>query len=167
MLVKWATEARELISTERRHIDMLDPVMQGKTCSISWLGVFSFPISLVKIERIYIRCLNIIIKSKVWTITHCLRLGHETMECAACFSIFLWWIIPSYLLSPGPSRYGYWACEKTMLCLQRAYQDIEFVFGLINHTYIESAINLCTWVLKTRKQLLQPLVRGWRLSNLL
>ena len=33
---------------------------------------FSLPISLVMIERIYILCLITIIKSEVWTITHCL-----------------------------------------------------------------------------------------------
>ena len=41
------------------------------------------------IERIYILCLIIIIKSEVWTITHCLGLGHETMVCAVCLSMFL------------------------------------------------------------------------------
>ena len=40
--------------------------------------------------REYILCLIIIIKSEVWYIIHCLRLGHETMVCAVCFSIFLW-----------------------------------------------------------------------------
>ena len=25
-----------------------------------------------------------------WTITHCLGLGHETMVCAVCVSVFLW-----------------------------------------------------------------------------
>ena len=54
------------------------------------LYVFSLPISLVMIERIYILCLIIIIKSEVWTITHCLGLGHETMVSAVCLSIFLW-----------------------------------------------------------------------------
>ena len=44
--------------------------------------VFSLPFSLVIIERIYILCLIIIIKSEVWTITHCLGLGHETMVYA-------------------------------------------------------------------------------------
>ena len=39
-------------------------------------------------EIIYILCL-IIIKSEVWTITRCLRLGYETMVCAVCLSIFL------------------------------------------------------------------------------
>ena len=41
------------------------------------LYVFSLPVSLVMIGRIYILCLIIIIKSGVWTITHCLGLGHE------------------------------------------------------------------------------------------
>ena len=53
------------------------------------LCVFSLPISLAMIKRIYILCLIIIIESKVWTITHCLGLGHETMVCAVCPSIFL------------------------------------------------------------------------------
>ena len=53
------------------------------------LCVFSLPISFVMIEIIYILCLTIIIKSEVWTITHCLGLGHETMVCAVCLSILL------------------------------------------------------------------------------
>ena len=59
--------------------------------NIEYVGmcVFSLPISFVMIERIYILCLIIIIKSEVWTITHCLGLGHETMVCAVCISIFL------------------------------------------------------------------------------
>ena len=38
---------------------------------------------------IYILCLIIIIETEVWTITHCLGLGHETMVSAVCLSIFL------------------------------------------------------------------------------
>ena len=53
------------------------------------LCVFSLPISVVMIGRIYILCLIIIIKSEIWTITHCLGLGHETMVCAVCLSICL------------------------------------------------------------------------------
>ena len=53
------------------------------------LYVFSLPISLVLIDIIYILCLIIIIKSEVWTITHCLGLGHEIMVSAVCLSIFL------------------------------------------------------------------------------
>ena len=53
------------------------------------LCVFSLPISFVMIDRIYKLCLIIIIKSEVWTIAHCLGLGHETMICAVCLSILL------------------------------------------------------------------------------
>ena len=53
------------------------------------LCVFSLPIFFVMIDRTYILCLIIIIKSEVWTITHCLGLGHETMVCAVCLSIFV------------------------------------------------------------------------------
>ena len=53
------------------------------------LYVFSLPISLMMIERIYILCLVIIIKSEVWTITNYLGLGHETTVSAVCLSIFL------------------------------------------------------------------------------
>ena len=51
---------------------------------------FQFTYFLVMIERIYILCLIIIIKPEVWTITHCLGLGHETMVCAVCIFVFLW-----------------------------------------------------------------------------
>ena len=53
------------------------------------LYVFSLPISVMMIERIYILCLIIIIKSELWIITHCLGLGHETMVSAVCRSILL------------------------------------------------------------------------------
>ena len=61
------------------------------------LYVFSLPISLVMIERIYILCLIIIIKSEVWTITHCLGLGHETMVSVVCLSIFVEWSLLRFL----------------------------------------------------------------------
>ena len=55
-----------------------------------WGCVFvTLPIYLVMIERIYILCRIIIIKLEIWTITHCLGLGHETMVCAVCLSMFL------------------------------------------------------------------------------
>ena len=52
------------------------------------LYVFSLPIPLVMVERIYILCFIIIIKSKLWTFTHCL--GHETMVSAVWLSKFLY-----------------------------------------------------------------------------
>ena len=62
---------------------------QISTIQYVGLCVFNLPMSFALIERIYILCLIIIIKSEVWTITHCLGLGHETMICAVCLSIFL------------------------------------------------------------------------------
>ena len=53
------------------------------------LCVFSLPISLVMIGKIYILCLIIIIKSEVWNIIHCLGLGHGTMVCAVCLYILI------------------------------------------------------------------------------
>ena len=50
----------------------------------------STSIPFVMIERIYILCLIIIIKSEVWTFTYCLGLSHETMVCAVCLSVLLW-----------------------------------------------------------------------------
>ena len=58
------------------------------------------------IERIYILCLIIIIKSEVWTITHCLGLGHETMVCAVCLSIFLCRMTPRDSCKPTYSTLG-------------------------------------------------------------
>ena len=49
-----------------------------------WGCVFSVCQSPSWWLRWYILCLIIIIKSEIWTITHCLGLGHETMVCAVC-----------------------------------------------------------------------------------
>ena len=55
------------------------------------MGAVCFQLTyfFVMIEMIYKLCLIVIIKSELWTITHCLGLGHETMVCAVCLSIFL------------------------------------------------------------------------------
>ena len=53
-----------------------------------WGCVFSvYPFPLWWLKE-YTLCLIIIIKSEVWTIIHCLGLGHETMVCAVCLSKF-------------------------------------------------------------------------------
>ena len=41
-------------------------------------------------KNIFITYLIIIIKPEVWILNHCLGLGHETMVCAVCLTIFLW-----------------------------------------------------------------------------
>ena len=76
------------------------------------LCVFSSPISLLMIEIIYTFCLIIIIKSEVWTITHYLGLGHETMVCAVCLSIFLWLI---RTLTCHAMRHRQW--ERGLFCV--------------------------------------------------
>ena len=72
---------------------------QLSTIQYVGLCVFSLPISFVMIEKKYILCLIIIIKSEVWTITRCLGLGHETMVCAVCLSIFFWKAFAVFRLS--------------------------------------------------------------------
>ena len=49
--------------------------------------------------------LIIIIKLEVWIINHCLGLGHETMVCAVCLTMFLRGRI---LGNEGPSSLGTW-----------------------------------------------------------
>ena len=49
-----------------------------------WCCVYSVCQSPLWWLRWCILCLIIIIKSEVWTITHCLGLGHKTMVCAVC-----------------------------------------------------------------------------------
>ena len=88
----------------------------------------SLPITLVLIEIIYILCLIFIIKSEVWTITHCLGLGHETMVSSVCLSIFLWicdvagllhgtfvswWYLPRVWSSVTDMQYYYYAKYPT------------------------------------------------------
>ena len=76
------------------------------------LWIISLPISFMMIEIIYILCLIIIIKSEVWTITHCLRLGHETMICAVCLSIFLWLVKKTWYWHSTPEAHNQNQCYK-------------------------------------------------------
>ena len=60
--------------------------------------------------REYTLCLIIIIKSEVWTIIHCLGLGHEGMAYAVCLYIFLQWSILSIRPTYFTSLMIPWAC---------------------------------------------------------
>ena len=51
---------------------------------MQYMGLCVFILPPLLWLRWYVLCLIIIIKSEVWTITHCLGLGHETMVCAVC-----------------------------------------------------------------------------------
>ena len=90
-------------------------------------------------EMIYILCLIIIIKSEVWTITYCLGLGHETMVCAVCLSIFL------YTCNCMP-------CITINVCLQhRVSHNImtiitwHFQFRLINASILHLKYEYGAW----------------------
>ena len=73
----------ECVSKMRHILSVIHYTIRVAVC-------FQFTHFLMMIERIYIPCLIIIIKSEVWTITHCLGLGHWTMVCAVCPFVFLW-----------------------------------------------------------------------------
>ena len=59
------------------------------------LCVFGLSITLIVIVNISVLYFNIIIKSEVWPICHCLGLGHETMVCPEYFFFILMnhWIL--------------------------------------------------------------------------
>ena len=73
-----------------------------RVCEWYWADSLSYPLyntwgyvsSVYQSPLWWLReyILIIIIKSEVWTITHYLGLGYETMICAVCLSIFLWHI---------------------------------------------------------------------------
>ena len=54
------------------------------------LCILSLPIYLMVIVKIHVLDFIVIIKFEVWPICICLGLGHETMVCAVCLSIFLY-----------------------------------------------------------------------------
>ena len=82
------------------------------------LCVFSLPVYLMMSVRIRVLNLIIIIKSEVWLICHSLGLGHETMTCAVCLSIFLNSImcmsmgILAYLLAFCHIVYGHYVINE-------------------------------------------------------
>ena len=98
-----------------------------------------FPSTLWRLRE-YILCLIIITKFEVWTITHCLGLGHETMVCAVCLSIFLricdvagllrgtfvsWWYLPRIRPSVTDMQHYYHARDPI------DGWDIAYIFSLV------------------------------------
>ena len=100
------------------------------------LYVFSWPISLVMIERIYILYLIIIIESELWTITHCLGLGRETMVCAVCLSVFL---RQNYTKMFSPWKYSVYS-----LCYVCKWQMVIYITYMYSFRY--SNIAFSTWL---------------------
>ena len=71
----------ECVSDIQRIVSVIHYTIYGAVCF-----QFTHELHVLWWLREYILCL-IIIKSEVWTIIHCLELGHETMVCAVCLSI--------------------------------------------------------------------------------
>ena len=65
----------------------------------------------------------IIIKSEIWIIAQCLRLGHEIMVCAVCLTRLLW----KHFLTSGPLC---WESTRDQYSLQREplLQGLDVVF---------------------------------------
>ena len=89
----------ECVSKIRQILSVIHYTVRKAVC-------FQFTHFLVMIERKYILCLIIIIKSEVWTITHCLGLGHETMVCAVCLFCILG-KVPNGILNSSPPSATY------------------------------------------------------------
>ena len=96
--------------------------------------VFSVTHFLVIIERIYILCLIIIIKSEVWTITHCLGLGHDTMVCAVCiFAFFLPYLLTyshTYRQTDGQRE-----TDRVISCCWNKYSELGLLVGYRNEIH--------------------------------
>ena len=65
-------------------------------------SVYPFPLWW---SREYILCLIIIIKSEIWTIIHCYRIGHETIVCILMMHMINYLITYMYSLSNSNVTY--------------------------------------------------------------
>ena len=67
----------------------------------------------------------IIIKPEVWIINHCLGLGHETMVCAVCLTMFLW---AAYHVSTMPPTDGFQSVKAMLAFFQHEASPPAMVF---------------------------------------
>ena len=72
--------------------------------------------------------LIIIIKPEVWIINHCLGLGHETMVCAVCLTMFLWCWQLDELISLAYCRF-WWYLDKYS---RAKYTESQLMYPLQN-----------------------------------
>ena len=89
-------------------------------------SVYPFPLWWLR-EYIYILRLIIIIKSEVWTVTYCVGLGHETMVCSVCLSLFYLNCYPRIYSISSLYFAGYWFLSAS----QELYVDILIEIWLI------------------------------------
>ena len=100
--------------------------------------------------------LIIIIKPEVWTINHCLGLGHETMVCAVCLTMFLLLVItcPKCAHKTLKYHYGYVSTQRH---LNLAPQAVNSLLGSRWQTfspsgYTTSPVEKGTWAKCIRNQ---------------
>ena len=106
--------------------------------NIQYVGlcVFGLPISFMMIERI------IIIKSEVWTIAHCLGLGHETMVCAVCLSILLWRYLFSFERDRHMQKYIHSKNSRTAHFTLSLTDSWKFILQIYCNSLIQSLFSL-------------------------
>ena len=105
----WKITVRKLVKCCRWNIQQSAQCLSVDTTQILRLPIsaynailiFSLPIAPMMIVRIC-ALLVIIIISEVWPTCHCLGLGHETMVCSICLSVFL---LKKWARSHQTSRY--------------------------------------------------------------
>ena len=74
--------------------------------------------------------LIIIIKPEAWIINHCLELGHETMVCAVCLTMFLWKSFLHFWLSGDrmiPNKNDQYCQTWSYICFPLGQHILEFL----------------------------------------
>ena len=107
------------------------------------LCLFSLSNSLMIIVRICALYLIISIKLEVWSIYHCLGLGHETMVCAVCLSIFRYigWMSADWKHPTCRTNHTMGLPREKILVIKSLYMKIiscnskgvRFIFALKNN----------------------------------
>ena len=85
--------------------------------------------------------LIIIIKSEGWTIVHCLGLGHKTMVCAVCLSIF--WSIWNLTGTSAVLLPVTFQRDRTILSTSLIYQLRHFTRSYDKTSYVSSCASVC------------------------
>ena len=87
---KWRSRAiRNKYTTGKKYMSKIKTILSIIFIFTIW-GCVSSAYPILWWSRECVLYLIIIIKPEVWIINHCLGLGHETMVCAVCLTMFLW-----------------------------------------------------------------------------
>ena len=100
--------------------------------------------------------LIIIIKPEVWIINHCLGLGHETMVCAVCLTMFLWNILGMIGLTPCTQGSFFYFLDPCLLAISpnTGRMDIHEILRILTQEaigYTVSRLSRLFHALQTRR----------------